>query len=336
MKVLDSNKNPIDFVITWVDDKDPLWKKKKSEYSSENQEAANNVERYRDWDMLKYWFRGVEKFAPWVRYVFFVTDNQKPEWLNSEHPKLKWVKHTDYIPSQYLPTFSSHTIEWNFDKIEELSENFVYFNDDVFLINNTKPSDFFVDDKPCDLLHLGPLYPEDSFSYILFNNMCLINKYFSLRKFILENPLKAIKSQSLGGIFKLIIYGRRAPIPNSIGNHIHFPLKKSTFKTLWEKEYEKIDSTCLNKFRNKEDISINCVRDWQIFSNEYHPKKAMGKCFHTATMDHGNEAINHLKSRKDKIICLNDTENELNFQIHKQMIVDEFEKIFPDKSAFEL
>ena len=122
----------IDFVIPWVDDTDELWLKKMAEFTGQDTKIGNCEARYRDWDTLKYWFRGVEKFAPWVRHIYFISDNQKPEWLNTEHPKLKWIKHSDYIERQYLPTFSSHTIEWNLHRIEGLSENFVYFNDDVF------------------------------------------------------------------------------------------------------------------------------------------------------------------------------------------------------------
>ena len=51
----------IDFVITWVDGDDPKWKKEKEQYSKKN-----DSKRFRDWDNLQYWFRAVEKYAPWV------------------------------------------------------------------------------------------------------------------------------------------------------------------------------------------------------------------------------------------------------------------------------
>lgn len=41
------------------------------------------------------------------------------------------IKHEDFIPSKYLPTFNINTIEMNFFRIPELSENFIYFNDDT-------------------------------------------------------------------------------------------------------------------------------------------------------------------------------------------------------------
>ena len=89
----------------------------------------DRIERYRDWEILKYLFRSIENFAPWVNNVYFVTCGHLPAWLNTECPKLQIVSHKDFIPEKYLPTFNSHSIEWNFHRIKNLSEHFVYFND---------------------------------------------------------------------------------------------------------------------------------------------------------------------------------------------------------------
>jgi hypothetical protein len=268
--------------------------------------------------------------------VFFITDDQKPDWLNIDHPKLKWIKHTEYIPEEYLPAFSSHVIEWNLHRIDELSENFVYFNDDVFLIKNAVPEDFFVEDLSCDMPKLSVLYPLGFFSHILFNNAELINRNFSLNKSILENKFKWIKGQPPKELIKLLIYGRKPFLCQCESYHIHMSLKKSNFKKLWEKEFAKIDGTCKNCIRTKDDISIWCVRDWQLLSGEFYPKKPIGKSFHTASMSYSDEAINYLRKQKGKVICLNDSEDETEFELHKQMILAEFEKLMPEKSSFEL
>ena len=326
----------IDIVVPWVDDSDPLWRAKKAAYTGVDAAAGNTDVRYRDWDMLRYWFRGVERFAPWVRYVWFVTDDQKPAWLNVEHPKLKWVKHTDFIPAAYLPTFSSHTIEWNLHRIDGLAEHFIYFNDDVFLIRDTLPTDFFVDGLPCDLPNVGPLYPDGFFSYLLFNNVNLLNRHFSLRDSIRRHPTKWIKGQSLGGLFKLALYGRKSLIPNSNNHHIQVSLLRSTFATLWEQEGELIDATCRNKTRQITDVTAYTVRDWQLFSGGFSPKKPIGKLFHTASMSHSNEALEYVRKQKGKTVCLNDTEDETDFEAHKQALIAAFDTILPAKSSFEL
>ena len=328
--------SPVDIVVTWVDCNDPVWQKKKAEYTGAGDTEGNSEVRYRDWDTLRYWFRGVEKFAPWIRYVFFVTDNQKPDWLNTDHPKLKWIKHTDYIPAEYLPTFNSNVIELNLNKISQLSEHFILFNDDVFIIDKTEPEDFFVDGKPCDLPDIGPLYPDGFFSHIVFNNICLVNRHFSFKDSVRKNKKLWTSKQGLAGRIKLLLYGRKDLLPGSTAYHIQNSYKKSTFDKLWEKEYDALHTACLNKLRDINDLSHWAVRDWRLLEGDFYPKKPIGKSFHTNTMSYSDEAVEYLKNQKGKTICLNDTEDETDFESHKKIIIAEFEKIFPEKSSFEL
>ena len=65
----------IDFVVLWVDGNDPTWQEQFNRYAPKDKQIAidASAERYRDWDCLRYWFRGVEQFAPWVNKVHFVT-----------------------------------------------------------------------------------------------------------------------------------------------------------------------------------------------------------------------------------------------------------------------
>lgn len=84
----------IDFVITWVDDSDEEWQKDRNSYLK-NDDCDTRVQRFRNWDLLRYWFRGVEKFAPWVNRIHFITYGHLPKYLNVHHPKLNIVKHSD-------------------------------------------------------------------------------------------------------------------------------------------------------------------------------------------------------------------------------------------------
>lgn len=331
-----SHKNEIDIVVLWVDDKDPQWQKEKAKYTGVEVVKGNEEARYRDWDTLKYWFRGVEKFAPWVRNVFFVTCGHKPEWLNIDHPKLKWIKHSDYMPQEYLPTFNCNSIELNLHRIEDLSENFVYFNDDVFIIKDTKPEDFFVDDLPCDSIMFEPVIPDGIFAYTIFNNCQLINRHFSPKEAMKKHRKKFFKAQSLSGIFKNLLYGRKPFFYGVRDYHIQCSHKKSTLATVWEKEYETLHSVSQNKLRTKEDVNMWSVRYWNLLNGNFHPKKPIGKLFHTETLSHSNEAVEYLAQQKGKVVCLNDTEHETEFELHKKMIIEAFEKILPEKSSFEL
>ena len=120
----------IDFVVLWVDGSDSEWIKSFNSFLSEELSSKKidvSEERYRDAGLLKYWFRGVEKCAPWVRKIHFVTCGQKPDWLNTDNSKLHLVNHSDYIDSKYLPLFNSEAIEISMHKIPDLAEYFVYF-----------------------------------------------------------------------------------------------------------------------------------------------------------------------------------------------------------------
>ena len=139
----------IDFVLTWVDGSDPDWLAQRREYQPGRGTDAGES-RYRDWDNLQYWFRGVEKFAPWVNKIYFVTWGHVPKWLNTAHEKIQIVKHEDFMAPAYLPTFNINSIELNLHRIKGLSEHFVFFNDDMFLIDSVKPEDFFKNGLPCD------------------------------------------------------------------------------------------------------------------------------------------------------------------------------------------
>ncbi|WP_370840216.1 stealth family protein [Megamonas funiformis] len=181
-----SKNYPIDFVVTWVDGNDPIWQAEKAKYSP-NKNADNRNVRFRDWDNMQYWFRAVEKFAPWVNKIHFVTYGHLPKWLNTNNPKLNIAKHSDFIPQKYLPTFSSRTIEFNLHRIENLTERFVYFNDDMFLLRPVKRELFFAgkDCLPTDFAITSTLSvtdKKDTVQYAKFNNIVILNSHFDKKE----------------------------------------------------------------------------------------------------------------------------------------------------------
>ena len=53
----------IDFVVLWVDGSDPVWQAEKAKYQGKALDDSNSANRFRDWGLLPYWFRAVERFA---------------------------------------------------------------------------------------------------------------------------------------------------------------------------------------------------------------------------------------------------------------------------------
>lgn len=140
---------PIDIVYTWVNDADPLWAAEREKWAAQlgitqgTTRRANHKERFRNRDELRYSLRSIEMFAPWVNRIHIVTADQTPEWLDTSHPKINLVSHSDIFDADHLPTFNSSAIECRLHRIPGLAEHFIYFNDDVFLGMPCSRSMFF-------------------------------------------------------------------------------------------------------------------------------------------------------------------------------------------------
>ena len=174
-------KEAIDIIITYVNGNDEIWRNKRNRYEC-SKNGDGSVVRYRDWENLKYIFRGIERYAPWVRKVFLVTDHQTPDWVDPECDKLVLVNHEDYIPEEYLPTFNTNTIENNFHRIKDLSEQFIVFNDDCFFLQQVEPQDFFLKGQPQAMFMEYPVGcrgGNEVFPRLLLNNFIVLGKYFT-------------------------------------------------------------------------------------------------------------------------------------------------------------
>lgn len=135
----------IDLVYLWVNGNDPQWLAKRNACigKTEEKSAVNCDGRYADNDELKYSLRSIEKYAPWIRRIFIVTDNQVPVWLDTANPKVRIVDHKEIMPDVCLPCFNSAVIEHFLYKIPGLAEHFIYANDDMFINKPVTPETFF-------------------------------------------------------------------------------------------------------------------------------------------------------------------------------------------------
>ena len=327
------NHEKIDFVITWLDDQDPIWRKDKAKHSGEDIEDDRDC-RYRDWDTLKYWFRAVEKYAPWVNKVYFVTYGHLPKWLNTDHPKLKIVKHEDFIPEEYLPTFNSVPIEMNLHRIKSLSENFVFFNDDFFLFNPTKPTDFFKNNLPKDSASLYANIPSGDVADGIFNSdVAVINRHFDAKSVIRKHPLKWYNLKNRKYLYNTLIL-RRKKFTGIRFEHLPNSFKKSTFRKLWKAEPDAMAQTSAHKFRTSSDINQWALKYWQICEGNFAPRDVnWGKYYEYGQ---GDDALKKLfKNKRYKVVCLNDSAKLEDFEHAKKLTKRLFEEKFPEKSTFE-
>ena len=135
----------IDLVYLYVNSRDEAWLSRRRQYALD---GCNGAVRFRDNGELKFSLRSVEKYAPWVRRVYIVTDSAVPAWLDTEPPRLRIVKHEEIMPPEILPCYNSNVIESFLSKIPGLSEVFLYANDDTLFGNAVTPEFFFRDGKP--------------------------------------------------------------------------------------------------------------------------------------------------------------------------------------------
>ena len=336
----DTEVPKIDFVLPWVDGGDPLWLAEKAKYSPSPMADSASEIRYRDWDNLQYWFRAVENFAPWVNGIYFITWGHIPAWLNCKADKLHIVKHSDYIPAEYLPTFSSHTIELNIHRIKGLSENFVYFNDDMFLTRPVKPEDFFKNGRPCDTFGLNCIYfGEDSAGHFNGSDLEVINTEFKgQKKSIMKRDFRKWFSGRNGGAVRMKTFLLSAWdwFPGFHYDHLPTDLCRSTMEEVWQKYGDVLDKTCRDRFRQESNVNQWLFKYWQLCKGNYEVRSGkFGKVFH---IDDNNfdELCSAIVNKRYSMICVNDTPKTTGFEEKKQRVKEAFESILPERSGFEL
>lgn len=339
-----NDDSAVDIVILWVDGSDPDWIKSYNKYS-ESKKFLDS--RYKDWDTIKYVFRGIEKFMPWVRHIHFVTCEQKPIWMVNTHPKLKFVSHLDIFPNEdILPVFNSSAIELNFERIPELADKFIYFNDDTLILKPADRTRFFIDNLPVDFLietlpRRGWIYNKlrkpDSWSSMICNSIDIINANYN------KHDLVKVNSDYR--------YTTMYPLLHRISNlafsfnkkylafkHYHHPQPylKKTIINANEKFSKVVNSTISSRFRKSENISQAIYRYSHL---------ALGLFYPIYYDDHYCKNINSVKTaqkcvemiHKKRFVCVNDSISSENSEYVecRNIIISALDSILPEKSSFE-
>lgn len=317
---------------------DPKWQAKFARYSNNKENSKNGVSkaRFRDNGFLKYWFRGVEKFAPWVRKIHFITDGQKPEWLDENNPKINLVNHEDFIPSEFLPTYNSVVIERYLYKIPGLSEHFVYFNDDFYIIDHIGEERFFQNGLPCDIAVFDYNPSWSQWYHRIKNNIRIINRHFDKKEvmalyhdkwFDESYGMKARWNYILKPYDKFITL--RTP-------HNAQPYLKTTFEEVWEAAGKELTETSANRFRALTDYTPELFRTWQICRGNFVPYNTYRDTRMFPLMVRPKQAIKAIYNQEYKLICLNDNIHIRDYELITAQIREAFQSILPEKSSFEL
>lgn len=338
----------IDFVVTWLDSSDPVWQEQYKQYKGVAESGDQSSARFRDWDLFRYWFRSVETYAPWVNKVYLVTNGTFPTWINPNHPKLVLVKHSDYIPDKFLPTFNSCTIELHMNKIEGLSDRFVYFNDDCYINAPISPEYYFKDGLPCDsnietVFNVPTFNPIDRFTiYIsMMVDIGVLNAHFDRRKVWRQSPKRWLgthlgKAGFLTSLYLMMSSKGKGRFVGFNWKHVEQPFLKAVFDEVWEKEAAMLEESC-TRFREEVILNPYIFRYWQLASNLFYPVKLNKARKYRIEKNHMPKILSTIMNPQVKSLCVNDTPvcTEEEFSQYKEAIHKVFNEKFPQKSSYE-
>lgn len=306
----------IDVVFTWVNHDDENWRKLYQKHkasttsNTDSQESARFINR----DELKYSLRSILKYLPWVNNIHILSNCAPPDWLNVDHPRIRWVHHENIMDEKYLPTFSSHCIETYLHHVRDLTEHFLYFNDDFFVNRFLPPETFF-----------------------LSNGLSVPN----LEEYGMVNgPVEIGAPDYVNGARNgaQLIKDKFSVVPTQLHKHAPYALRKSVLQEM-EKEFEPaVSRTRATKFRHHTDISMV---SFLYHHYAFETGKAAPQNHETILVKASSGRIEALlelleESSHVETFCLNDGE-ESGDDAHWDMRIKLFlQNRFPDKCELEL
>lgn len=299
----------IDAVITWIDGSDPNHRKKKLNAIGKEDDLVENQlptgkdkTRFIDNGELKYCIASIRKFAPWIRKIHILTDNQIPDFLTNDlldKLNIQIVDHKEIFRKYEwaLPTFNSRTIETAIWRIKDLAPRFIYFNDDFIITKKVKPTHFFKNENVIlrgewtNMSNYGPLR-------IQINNLVssLAKKLFGITRSM--NLLLQIRSAQLAGFDN-----RYYRVP-----HVPHPVRKRTLEEFFEENPGVFSENIKYKFRNLEQFNgIYLANHLEIRKGEAKLKDSSDVVMLNGEMDFTfnlKKKIQKIEDKDVRFICL--------------------------------
>ena len=307
----------VDLVYLWVNGNDPEWRARKSKFTGIEMSGSGKdcKGRYADNDELRHNLRGVEKYAPWIRNIFIVTDNQTPDWLDTSNPKIKIINQNDILAPESIPCFNSVIIEHRLHLIPGLSEFFLYANDDMFLNRAVNKKDFFTKDgKP----------------------IVRLNRRF-FRKFWIKHREKSLTHHL--DYYNRSIHKAAMLVENKLGRYIgHKPhhnidsYRKSDYAATYDLFREEIESTFNNHLRSDSDIQRAIYSFAPIAQGRSKLKFTNDKTSFRCHIEKPHY-FRRLEKKKPMLFCLNDSQDATDKD--RERVAVFLEHRYPEKSQFE-
>ena len=306
----------IDFVYLWVDGNDPKWIAKRNACIGEPSKDEKNCKgRYVSNDELKYSLRSLEKYAPWIRKIFIVTDNQVPEWLDTTHPKIQIVDHTEILPAECLPCFNSVIIEHHLHKIPGLSEHFLYGNDDMYFNKPVTPDTFFVFFLLRIIRFIRRTFRK---WYLLFKT--------KVEGKPLRNYLQTIHNAAL------LVEQKYGTYYSGKTHHNIDAYLKSNYEHTRQVFDKEISATLTNHVRSMNDIQRNIYSYVPLAEKRAHMQYVTQRTSFRFHIDN-RKLYRKFEKYNPMLFCMNDS--QFANDDDRKCAIDFLGKLFPEKSQFE-
>ena len=288
--------------MTYVDGRDPLWQ--------EDYRKAVGPEmldkRFRDWGTLRYHFRGLAEYMPFIDRIHLVVarESQVPDWVN--HAAVNVVLHSDIMPADKLPAFNSSMIEMFLHRIPCLSERFLYFNDDMYTLQPCSEEDFFPGGKPAMGFARNYLYFGD-FRYLVHHSDSLAKKALGM-----PEGLSYVRPQ-----------------------HTASPMLKSLCDEVYAKVEPEIMAS-LSPLRTRANYNQYLFLDYMFYKGCAVNRRLSNRHFSLAA--HSIDSIcSFVRKPSAKMACINDVHmSEEKFLACREKLLAAFREALPDKCRFEL
>lgn len=289
--------NKIDLVIPMVFPADPEWQRAYAA-ATDRPEPSSNA-RFRSWGTEELLIRCCKKYMPWLRiiHILLASESQVQPWMEQD-AKLHIVFHRDFIPVEYRPCFASPCIEMFLHLIPELSEKFIYANDDMFTLSPLQPTDFFTrDGKPCMHITEEPVPAKPN----IFQRKCIYQQ------------------NMIGGVYNYHSIGTWLRTGHGLA-----PIMKSACEEVWRRHWQEIEPNLSPLKRTDHSWNHYIYMLLNYFANWYCDHSPRTRLIEWNTPTHDLPAI--IADRDCGILCINDNDAIADWQERAAIVREAIEK----------
>lgn len=248
-----TNNIKIDYIFPYVNSNDIEWKNDYVKYKKtahNTDDMLNGIVRYKDYGILDIKMESIYKNIPWINNIFIIVCNesQLSDSFREKYPNVKIIYHKDFIPEEFLPTFNSNTIEMFLGNIEELSEYFIYSNDDILVTSKIEVSDFFENGLP--VIQLCKRKKKEKTAEIS-----------KAADYFIHRGLDLVRNENYSGFVEDDDFFLTF-------NHADKAMLKQTCKKVLEQYKDKIYES-ITRFRDYKNMNVYLFLFYQVFNEDF-------------------------------------------------------------------